>query len=285
MVKIAILLLFLSVSFLNAKKLQVIASFNIIADIAKNVAKDSADVQSLTKLGTEIHSYEPTPKDILRARKADIILFNGLNLETWLSKFLDRTKKPSYDVSSGVSVIYADENSLIPNPHAWMSLKNGEIYVRNIQKIFSRHDPKNSEIYAKNADEYIQRLRNLDILFKTMLSGVQNRYLVTSEGAFSYLARDYDLKELYIWGINSDEEGTTRQIKDLIDKVKFYQIPVIFSESTISPKPAKTVANESGAKYGGVLYVDSLSKDIDTYEKMLETTILTIESGFKDAKN
>ncbi|QQF51532.1 metal ABC transporter substrate-binding protein [Campylobacter fetus subsp. venerealis] len=274
---------------LNAQKLEVLTSFTILADIAKNVAKDSANVNSLTKMGTEIHGYEATPKDILKAKKADIILYNGLNLELWMDKFLSNAKKPSYNLSDGVTPILISDGGYKgkPNPHAWMSIKNVKIYIKNIVEILSKHDPKNADIYAKNADEYIKSLNDLDAKFKADFAKVplEQRYLITSEGAFSYLAKEYDLKELYIWSVNSDEQGTTKQIKNLVDKIKNSEAKVIFSESTISPKPAMTIANESGIRYGGVLYVDSLSKEIPTYVDLMKTTVLTIINGLNNEKN
>ncbi len=159
---------------LNAQKLEVLTSFTILADIAKNVAKDSANVNSLTKMGTEIHGYEATPKDILKAKKADIILYNGLNLELWMDKFLSNAKKPSYNLSDGVTPIFISDGGYKgkPNPHAWMSIKNVQIYIKNIVEIFSRHDPKNADIYAKNADEYIKILNDLDSKFKAEFAKV-----------------------------------------------------------------------------------------------------------------
>ena len=109
------------------------------------------------------------------------------------------------------------------------------------------------------------------------------RWLVTSEGAFSYLAQDYQLKEVYLWPINADEQGSPQQVRRVIDAVRAHHIPVVFSESTISDKPAKQVAKETGAKYGGVLYVDSLSTrdgPVPTYIDLLNTTVQTIAKGF-----
>lgn len=269
-------------------KFKVVTTFTVIQDIAQNVAGDAADVESITKAGAEIHDYQPTPKDIVKAQHADLVLWNGLNLELWFEKFFQNVKdKPAVVVTEGITPMPILEGSYkgLPNPHAWMSVSNALIYIENIKNALIKYDPANAEIYAKNAAEYAAKLQALDKPLREKLAQVpeSQRWLVTSEGAFSYLAKDYGFQEAYLWPINAEQQGTPQQVKALIEKVKANNIPVLFSESTISPKPAKQVAKESGAQYGGVLYVDSLStKDgpVPTYIDLLNVTISTIVKGF-----
>ena len=270
-----------------AEKPKVVTTFTIIADMARNVAGDAADVESITKPGAEIHNYQPTPRDILRARDANLVLRNGLNLEQWFEKFLvNLGKVPSVTVSDGVTpmAIAGGAYQGKPNPHAWMSPENALIYVENIRKALVGIDPANTETYNRNAKTYSDKIRAAVQPMRDALSKLpeNNRWLVTSEGAFSYLARDFGMKELYLWPVNADSQGTPQQVKAVIDAVRANKIGVVFSESTVSPDPAKQVARETGARYGGVLYVDSLSEangPVPTYLDLLKVTTSTIVKG------
>lgn len=275
---------------LFAKKFEILTSFTIIKDMAQNVVGDKAIVKSITKPNAEIHYYQVTPKDIVKAQRADLVLYNGLNLETWFKKFLSNVKNvPSVVVTKGIKPlsIYEGAYSGKPNPHAWMSPNNAIIYINNIKNAMVKYDAKNKTYYEKNAKAYINKIKKLDLPFRKQINTIpkKDRWLVTSEGAFSYLAKDYDFKELYLWPINADEQGTPQQVKKLIDKIRKDKIKVIFSESTISNKPAKQVAKETKIKYGGVLYVDSLSNKngkVPTYIDLLKVTIETIVKAYKD---
>lgn len=270
-------------------KFKVVTTFTVIQDIAQNVAGDAATVESITKPGAEIHEYEPTPKDIVKAQSADLILWNGLNLERWFERFFQNIKdKPAVVVTEGITPlsIYEGPYKDAPNPHAWMSPSNALIYVENIKNALVKYDPQNADTYQKNAAAYAEKIKQLDKPLREKLSQIpaDQRWLVTSEGAFSYLAKDYDLKEGYLWPINAEQQGTPQQVRKLIDLVKKNHIPVVFSESTVSAKPAQQVAKESGAKYGGVLYVDSLSAangPVPTYIDLLNVTVSTIVKGFE----
>ena len=270
-------------------KFKVVTTFTVIQDIAQNVAGDAATVESITKPGAEIHEYEPTPKDIVKAQSADLILWNGLNLERWFERFFQNIKdKPAVVVTEGIMPlsIYEGPYKDAPNPHAWMSPSNALIYVENIKNALVKYDPQNADTYQKNAAAYAEKIKQLDKPLREKLSQIpaDQRWLVTSEGAFSYLAKDYDLKEGYLWPINAEQQGTPQQVRKLIDLVKKNHIPVVFSESTVSAKPAQQVAKESGAKYGGVLYVDSLSAadgPVPTYIDLLNVTVSTIVKGFE----
>lgn len=285
---ISVLALSLGSSFAYAK-FKVVTTFTIIQDMAQNIAGDAATVESITKPGAEIHDYEPTPKDIVKAQSADLVLWNGLNLERWFEKFFQNVKdKPAVVVTEGIEPMSINEGPYTgnPNPHAWMSPSNALIYIENIKNALVKYDPQNKETYEKNAALYAQKIKALDKPLREKLAQVPEaqRWLVTSEGAFSYLTRDYGFKEAYLWPINAEQQGTPQQVRKVIETVKANKIPVVFSESTISPKPAKQVAKETGAKYGGVLYVDSLSNKngpVPTYVDLLNTTVSTIVKGFE----
>ena len=273
----------------SSKPFTVVTTFTVIADMAKNVAGNDARVLSITKPGAEIHNYEPTPQDLIRAQQADLVLWNGLNLEVWFERFFSNVKNvPSVVVTAGVTPmsIRGGEYDGKPNPHAWMSVANAKIYVKNIEAALAKHDPAHAEHYHQNAAAYLAKLEAMDAKLKAEVAKIPEaqRWLVSSEGAFSYLARDLGFKEAYLWPINAEQQGTPQQVSALIETVRANQIPVVFSESTISDKPAKQVAKESGARYGGVLYVDSLSAadgPVPTYLDLLKVTTDTVINGFQ----
>ncbi|RYB97959.1 metal ABC transporter substrate-binding protein [Ciceribacter ferrooxidans] len=270
-----------------AEKPKVITTFTVIADIARNVAGDAAEVDSITKPGAEIHNYQPTPRDILKAGDADLVLWNGLNLERWFEKFLANLGNvPEAVVSEGVTPLSISGGAYDgkPNPHAWMSPDNALIYVENIRKALTAIDPDHSDVYAANAKAYAEKIRAEIEPMKAEIAALpeEERWLATSEGAFSYLARDLGLKEVFLWPINADSQGSPQQVRAVIDAVRAHKIKAIFSESTVSDKPARQVAAETGALYGGVLYVDSLSEadgPVPTYLDLLKVTVATIAKG------
>ncbi len=269
------------------QRLKIATTFTVIADLARNVAGDAADVVSITKPGAEIHNYQPTPRDLLRVRDADIVFWNGLGLERWFEKFMRRLKNAKEVViSKGVEEIpivkgpYRNK----PNPHAWMSPDAAQLYVLNIRDALIEIDPDNAAVYASNAGAYIEQISALVKPLKEKLSVVPagQRWLATSEGAFSYLARDFELNEIYLWPINADSQGTPQQVRRMVDTIREHNIPAVFSESTVSDKAARQVSRETGAHYGGVLYVDSLSDSggpVPTYLDLLRLTTETIVSG------
>ncbi|CDH04207.1 Periplasmic chelated iron-binding protein yfeA precursor [Xenorhabdus bovienii str. oregonense] len=270
------------------KKFRVVTTFTIIQDMAQNIAGDAAIVESITKPGAEIHDYQPTPKDIIKAQRADLILWNGLNLERWFERFFENMKDiPTAVITEGITPLPIREGpyNKNPNPHAWMSPKNALIYIENIRKSFVKYDPANAEIYNRNAKIYAEKMAKLDAPLRERLSRIpeNQRWLVTSEGAFSYLTQDYGFKEVYLWPINAEEQGSPQQVRRVIDTIRTQKILVVFSESTVSDKPAKQVSKETGAHYGGILYVDSLSTPkgpVPTYIDLLNTTVDTIAKGF-----
>ena len=279
--------IFINIELLAEEKIKIVTTFTIIADITKNITGDAAEVLSITKPGAEIHGYQPTPKDIVKAYDADLILWNGMNLEMWFEQFFSNLNETtSITVSEGIDAINISEGDYqgLPNPHAWMGLNEALIYVDNIVNALSYYDKKNSELYLQNAAKYKEKIiSTIEPLKESILQlPEKQRWLVTCEGAFSYLARDLSLKELFIWPMNADEVGTPKQIKKVIDRINENKIPIIFCESTVNQAPAKQIAKETGAKFGGILYVDSLSDKngpVPTYLDLLKSTYNTVEKG------
>ncbi|MFP1644947.1 metal ABC transporter substrate-binding protein [Pontitalea aquivivens] len=270
-------------------RLKVVTTFTVIADMAQNVAGDAADVVSITRPGAEVHGYAPTPRDLVRAQDADLILWNGLGLERWFEPFFANLRDvPAAVVSQGVApiAISGGDHDGNPNPHGWMALDAALIYVDNIRDALTRADPGNAGAYAANATAYKARIAQVIGPLRDAARALpeDRRWLVTSEGAFSYLARDFALREVFLWPINADAQGTPQQVRTVIDTVRAHAIPAVFSESTVSDKPARQVAHETGAAYGGVLYVDSLSTPdgpVPTYLDLLRVTAQTIVTGLQ----
>ena len=271
-------------------KFKAVTTFTVIADMARNVAGDAAIVESVTKAGAEIHGYQPTPRDIIRAQDADLILRNGLNLELWFEQFFLNLKDvPSVTLTDGVvpmSISGGDYNGK-PNPHAWMSTTSAMIYVDNIRDAFVKYDPENASIYTANAETYkneiVAVIKPLEVDILAVPEG--QRWLVSCEGAFSYLIRDFQMQELYLWPINADQQGTPQQVRKVIDGARANKIPAVFCESTVSQSPAQQVARETDATYGGMLYVDSLTETdgaVPTYIDLLRTTVETIATGLSE---
>jgi manganese transport system substrate-binding protein len=268
----------------------ILTTFTVLADIAQNVAGDKAIVESITKPGAEIHGYEPTPSDLKRGQGASLILDNGLNLERWANRFYNSFPKvPRITLSEGVQPVNIAEDAYQgkPNPHAWMSPKNALIYVENIRKALGNLDPANAATYDANAAKYSQEIRAIDTKLQQAISAIppDKRYIVSCEGAFSYIARDYGLKEVYLWPVNAEQQATPKQVERVINTVKANQIPAVFCESTVSNEAQLQVAKETGAKFAGVFYVDSLSSSdgpASTYLKLLEYNVTTLIKGLQE---
>ena len=242
----------------------VLTTFTVLADIAENVAGEHLRVESITKVGAEIHGYEPTPGDIRRASGADLILDHGMNLEAWFEKFVQGIKVPHIVLSEGVDAIDITEDAYagLPNPHTWMSPLNVMIYVDHMVAAFSELDPDNATAYAANGEAYTAELQGVqdELVEALAVLPTNQRALVSCEGAFSYMARDAGLTEQYIWAVNAEQQATPKQIIAAIDFVKANDVPAVFCESTVSDAPMRQVVEATNATFGGTLYVDSLSE-------------------------
>lgn len=274
----------------NSSAPLVLTTFTVIQDMASRVAGEFCQVESITKAGAEIHDYEPTPDDLKRAQKAQLILNNGLGLERWFERFVDESPAQRADLSEGITAIPIAEGDFQgqANPHAWMSPENGKIYVENIVRALSSLVPDHAKDFEANGDAYKKELDSISSRLIEELSALpeNQRTLVTCEGAFSYLCRDTNMKELYLWAVNAADEGTPQQIAKVVEAVKSQQIPAVFCESTVNPKAMQQVADETGATLKtdekNILYVDSLSEadgPVPTYLDLLQHDADAIVSG------
>ena len=264
----------------------VVTTFTVLADMTRAVAGDAVSVESITKPGSEIHEYEPTPSDLMRGARADLVLDNGFGLERWFAKFVDQTEARHVTLTDGIEPlpVRGGEYRGKANPHAWMSPANARVYVTNIRDALVALDPAHAETFRANAASYLAELGAIERMLDAELRDLpeNHRALVTCEGAFSYLARDAGLREAYLWPVNSDHEGTPQQIKDTTAFVRDNRVPAVFCESTVNPEAQRQVAKETGADLAATLYVDSLSEPdgpVPTYLDLLRHDARAIVGG------
>ena len=276
------------------KKLKVVATNSIIADITKNIAGDKIDLHSIVPVGQDPHEYEPLPDDIKKTTQADLIFYNGINLETggnaWFAKLVENAKrvenKDYFAVSEGVEVIHLEGEGETgkEDPHAWLNLENGVIYAKNIAKHLIEKDPSNKDFYQKNLDDYVAKLEALDKEAKTKFDAIpeEKKMIVTSEGCFKYFSKAYNVPSAYIWEINTEEEGTPDQIRDLVKKLKGSKVSALFVESSVDDRPMKTISSETGIPIYAKIFTDSIAEEGqegDSYYSMMKYNLDKISEG------
>ena len=275
-------------------KLKVVTTNSILADITKNIAEDKIDLHSIVPVGKDPHEYEPLPEDVKKTSQADLIFYNGINLETggnaWFTKLVKNANKVEnkdyFAASDGVDVIYLEGQNQAgkEDPHAWLNLENGIIYAKNIAKQLIAKDPKNKDFYEKNLAAYTEKLSKLDQEAKQAFNNIpaEKKMIVTSEGCFKYFSKAYGVPSAYIWEINTEEEGTPEQIKTLLEKLRQTKVPSLFVESSVDERPMKTVSKDSNIPIFAKIFTDSIAKEGeegDSYYSMMKWNLEKIAEG------
>lgn len=275
------------------EKLNVVVTNSILKDITENIAGDEINLHSIVPVGRDPHEYDPLPEDIQKATDADVLFYNGLNLETggnaWFTKLMNNANKVDnqdyFAVSDGVEILYLEgEEAGKEDPHAWLNLENGMIYAQNIAQQLIAKDPDHAQIYQENLEEYLDLLNELDQEAKEKFASIPEaqKLIVTSEGSFKYFSKAYDIPSAYIWEINTEEEGTPLQIRLLVDQLKASEVKALFVESSINPRPMQSVARDSGIPIYAEIFTDSVAEsgnDGDSYYSMMKWNLDKIYEG------
>lgn len=259
----------------------VLTTFTVLADLVAQVGGEHVEVVSLIGPGIEVHGYEPTPSDLTRAARADLIVDNGLGLEAWFERFVADLEVPRVVASAGITPVEVAPGVL--DPHAWMSPVEVQRYAGTIATALTELDPEHAADFAANAADFAARVTAThdDALAALAAVPPERRVLVTCEGAFGYLARDLGLEPYFLWPLNGETEATPRRLAAVVDTVRERAVPAVFCESTVSDAAMRQVLAETDARFGGVLYVDSLSEGdpVPTYLDLLEHDLATILAG------
>lgn len=278
-------------------KIQVVATYSIIYDIVKNVGGDRVEVHTLAPVGSNPHEYDPLPKDVQLTTDADVVFYNGLNLEggnSWFEKLLLTAGKsekdaPVFRLSEGVEPkhLTTKGKESEEDPHAWLDIRNGIKYAENAKNALVKVDPDHAAEYEKNAEAYIAELKKLHEEAVARFNEIpqEKRVLITSEGAFKYFSEAYGFEAAYIWEINSENQGSPEQVSKVVDYIDSKENPVLFVETSIDPRSMESVSAETGVPIYGKIFTDSIGKpgeDGDTYIKMMEWNIDTIFKGLTE---
>lgn len=283
----------------DSTKLQIVTSFYPMYDFTQNVAGDNAEVSVLMKAGTEPHDYEPSAKDIAKIADSDVFVYNSKEMETWVSSVLtniDTKKTVVVDASQGIDLLegnHSDDETEAEHeghfhahdPHIWLDPVLAQKQVDTIKEGIIKADTKNKETYEKNALAYKEKLAALNEKFEMGLKNAENRTFVTQHAAFAYLANRYDLEQVAIAGLSPDQEPSPAKLAELNDFIKENNIKIIYFAETASPKIAKTVANETGAKLEVLSPIEGITqeeqeKGVD-YIKVMEKNLEALEKAIK----
>ena len=273
----------------QAKPIEAVASFTVIADMVHNVGGDHVHVTSLIGPNGDPHAYEPTPNDAQALRHADIVFVSGLHLEGWLDRLIKASGYQGQPVvlSNGIKTRSMEEDGKqITDPHAWNSAANGVVYVRNIISALQKADPDNASDYQAKGEQYIKQLEQLDAYARAQVQAIpgDKRKVLTSHDAFGYFGDAYGVTFLSPLGFSTETEASAADVATLIKQIKQEHVSTYFFENSSDPRLVKQIANASGAQPGGELYVESLSPadgPAPTYAQMFRYNVDKLTAAMK----
>ena len=280
------------------EKIKVVTTNSILYDMVKNVGGDNVDIHSIVPIGQDPHEYEVKPKDIKALTDADVVFYNGLNLETgngWFKNALSQANKSYEDgsvvkVSKNVKPLYlngakeGDESK--QDPHAWLSLDNGIKYVEEISKALIKKNDKYKDDIQSNTKDYIAKLEDLKKESHDKFNDIpkEQRAMITSEGAFKYFSKQFDIKPGYIWEINTEKQGTPEQMKQAVKFVQDNNLKHLLVETSVDKKSMQSLSEETNLDIYGEVYTDSIGKKGtkgDSYFNMMQENINTVHGSME----
>ena len=272
-----------------AKNLNVVASFTVLADMAKQVGGEHVTVKSLVGPNGDPHSFEPSPQDSVALSQADVVIVSGLGMEGWMDRLVSASgyKGKIIVASAGISTrSMTDDGKQITDPHAWNSAENGAVYAQNIMKALMAADPQDAQAINESGTEYITRLKLLDSWAKTRFESIpkSQRKVLTSHDALGYFGQQYGVIFLAPVGFSTEAEANASDVAGLIKQLKNQHIKTYFIENQTDPRLVKQIAAASGAQPGGELYPEALSDasgPASTYEMAFKHNVESIANSMK----
>ncbi|HCN65074.1 MAG TPA: metal ABC transporter substrate-binding protein [Pseudomonas sp.] len=273
----------------QAKPIEAVASFTVLADMVQNVGGDHVHVTSLIGPNGDPHAYEPTPNDAQALKRANLVFVSGLHLEGWLDRLIKASGYQGQPVvlSNGIKTRSMEEDGKrITDPHAWNSAANGVVYVRNIISALQKADPANASDYQAKGEQYIQQLEQLDAYARAQVQAIPSdkRKVLTSHDAFGYFGDAYGVTFLSPLGFSTETEASASDVAKLIKQIKQEHVSTYFFENSSDPRLVKQIADASGAQPGGELYVESLSPadgPAPTYAQMFRYNVDKLTAAMK----
>ncbi|CAM3638193.1 MULTISPECIES: metal ABC transporter substrate-binding protein [Saccharibacillus] len=293
-----------------ADKLKVEASFYPMYEFARQVGGDLADVELLVPAGTEPHDWEPTPKDIARISEADLLVYNGAGMESWVDQVLNATSGDApavVEASAGIDIMEGSEDEHDHehghehdaaaeeghdhdhgglDPHVWLSPRLAIEEVRGIEAAFAKADPGNADRFKSNADAYVAKLEALDKEFASGFADTKRKDFVTQHAAFGYLARDYGLTQVPIAGLSPDQEPSAQEMAEIVEFAKANDVKTIFFETLVSSKVAATIATEIGARTAVLNPLEGLTEEETAagadYLSVMRTNLQQLQSALNE---
>jgi zinc/manganese transport system substrate-binding protein len=264
-------------------RLNVVASFSILGDFARNVGGDRVNVTTLVGPNHDPHVYEPTPSDAKKIADAKVVIINGLGLEGWMSRLVQSSGSRAVVVVASTNVTPLKLGSGV-DPHAWQTVTNAKTYLYNIRTALSAVAPADAEFFKANADAYRMKLDDLDSEIGQWVGSIppEHRKVISTHTAFGYFAKAYGIKFIAPRGVSTDSEPSARDIAGIITQIKTERIPVVFLENISDPRLIQRIAAETGARIGGTLYSDSLTDEkgeAPTYIDMVRHNIRALRNG------